>query len=148
MTTTIQLIKKEEILSIIPLLSELNQKTPKDLLEKRVLEMSEHTNYECVGMFVDGTLVGITGLWYTTRHYIGKSAEPDHVIIDDNFRGQNLGKQFFRWIDKHVKNNGCEAIELNAYLSNPKSHKFYYNEGYNIYGFHFLKVLRDDEKFY
>ncbi len=148
MTPSIKLIKKEEIRTIIPLLSKLNQKTPIDLLEKRVVEMSENTNYECVGLFVDEKLVGISGLWYTTRHYIGKSAEPDHVIIDETFRGQNLGKQFFRMIDEHVKNKGCEAIELNAYVANQKSHKFYYNEGYNIYGFHFLKVLREDEKFY
>ena len=29
-------------------------------------------------LYVEGELVGISGLWYSTRHYIGKSAEPDH----------------------------------------------------------------------
>mgnify|MGYP000592639868 CR=1 FL=1 len=148
MKLKIEVIQSKNILSILPLLSKLNTKTPKDLLKERVLEMSKLQNYECIGLFVDDKLVGISGLWYSTRHYIGKSAEPDHVIIDDGFRGQNLGKQFFSWINEHVKSKGCEAIELNAYVSNTKSHKFYYNEGYNIYGFHFLKVLRDDEKFY
>lgn len=148
MKLKIEVIQSKNILSILPLLSKLNTKTPKDLLKERVLEMSKLQNYECIGLFVDDKLVGISGLWYSTRHYIGKSVEPDHVIIDDGFRGQNLGKQFFSWINEHVKSKGCEAIELNAYVSNTKSHKFYYNEGYNIYGFHFLKVLRDDEKFY
>ncbi|QXP62691.1 MULTISPECIES: GNAT family N-acetyltransferase [unclassified Polaribacter] len=148
MNTLIKVIEAEEILTIIPLLTKLNSKTPLDILKERVIEISKNTNYECVGLYVDEKLVGISGLWYSTRHYIGKSVEPDHVIIDDSVRGQGLGKQFFNWIDSHVKNKGCEAIELNAYSSNPKSHKFYYNEGYNIYGFHFLKVLRDDKKFY
>ncbi|MGJ8761552.1 MAG: GNAT family N-acetyltransferase [Polaribacter sp.] len=148
MNTLIKVIEAEEILTIIPLLTKLNSKTPLDILKERVIEISKNTNYECVGLYVDEKLIGISGLWYSTRHYIGKSVEPDHVIIDDSVRGQGLGKQFFNWIDSHVKNKGCEAIELNAYSSNPKSHKFYYNEGYNIYGFHFLKVLRDDKKFY
>lgn len=144
----IQLIENQEILTIIPLLTKLNSKTPLNLLKKRVIEISKIHNYECVGLYVNEKLVGISGLWYSTRHYIGKTVEPDHVIIDDSLQGQGLGKKFFSWIDNHVKSKGCEAIELNTYVNNPKSHKFYYNEGYNIYGFHFLKVLRDDKKFY
>jgi len=148
MDIEIKVIDSKEILIILPLLSTLNTKTPLELLKKRTLEMVKLPNYECLGLYVDKKLIGIAGLWYSTRHYIGKTVEPDHVIIDEAYRGQNLGKQFFSWIDKHVQQKGCEAIELNAYASNPKSHKFYYNEGYNIYGFHFLKVLRDDQKFY
>jgi GNAT superfamily N-acetyltransferase len=148
MNIHIQIIKEEEIITIIPLLNKLNTKTPLQTLTERVLEMSKAPNYECAGLYVDEVLVGICGLWYATRHYIGKSAEPDHVIINETLRGKGLGKKFFSWIDRHVQSKGCEAIELNAYVSNTKSHKFYYNEGYNVYGFHFLKVLRDDKKFY
>lgn len=144
----IQLIEANEIVTILPLLSKLNTKTPESILKERVLEMANLPNYECVGLYVDGVLAGISGLWYSTRHYIGKSVEPDHVIIDEFLRGKNLGKQFFKWIDTHVKSKGCEAIELNAYSNNQKSHKFYYNEGYAIYGFHFVKVLRDSNEFY
>ena len=65
--------------------------------------MATLPNYECVGLFVDGFLIGISGLWYSTRHYIGKTVEPDHVIIDENYRGKKLGKQFFDWIHKNRK---------------------------------------------
>ena len=148
MQIEIKIIPPKDIVTILPLLSKLNTKTPTNLLKGRVLEMSELPNYECVGLYVDKKLVGISGLWYSTRHYVGKTVEPDHVIIDTLFRGQNLGKHFFAWIDKYVQSKGCEAIELNAYIGNQKAHKFYYNEGYAIYGFHFLKVLREDQKFY
>ncbi len=148
MKTHIEIINSKDILIIIPLLRKLNVRTPIDILKKRVVETSKHQNYECAGLYLDSKLIGIFGLWYTTRHYVGKSVEADHVIIDKEYRGQGFGKIFFNWIDKHTKNKGCEAIELNAYVNNPKSHKFYYNEGYSIYGFHFLKVLRDDKKFY
>ena len=148
MKIEIEIIKPRDILTILPLLSVINTKTPEATLKERVIEMASLPNYECIGLYIDGNLVGISGLWYATKHYIGKSAQPDHVIIDASFKGKNIGKHFFKWIDNHVKSKGCEAIELDAYVSNPKSHKFYYNEGYNIYGFHFLKILRDDKKFY
>lgn len=148
MNISFKVIKKENILQIIPLLSMLNTKTPKNVLEERVIEMARYNHYECVGIFDGDTLIGIAGLWYSTRHYIGKSVEPDHVIINEMYRGKKLGNQFFNWIHNHVQQKGCEAIELNTYATNRKSHKFYYNEGYEIYGFHFLKILRENNKFY
>ena len=141
-------IATEEIEIIMPLMKKVNSKTPPEILHQRTLEMASLPNYECIGLFIDNALVGICGLWYTTRHYIGRSAEPDHVIIDESLRGSGLGKQFFSWIDNYVKEKGCEAIELNTYVTNQKSHKFYMNDGYNIYAYHFLKVLREDKEFY
>ncbi|MCF6279375.1 MAG: GNAT family N-acetyltransferase [Flavobacteriaceae bacterium] len=143
----IKILPKDQIFDIIPLLRKVNDKTPQEILEKRLLEMCEQ-NYECVVMYDNEKLIGICGIWYMTRHYIGKSMEVDHVVINDNYRSKGLGKHFLKWIYEYAKEKGCEASELNAYASNPKSHKFYYNEGYNIYGFHFLKVLREDNEFY
>lgn len=148
MSITFKSIPKEDILTIIPLLSIVNTKTPSDILKERVVEMANYSNYECVGAFDDGKMIGISGLWYSTRHYIGKSVEPDHVIISGEYRGKGIGKRFFEWIYEYTKQKGCEAMELNTYSTNTKSHKFYYNEDFNIYGFHFVKILREDGKFY
>ncbi|CAL2061335.1 GNAT family N-acetyltransferase [Tenacibaculum sp. 190524A05c] len=148
MKITFNTVDKDNILSILPLLSIINTKTPPDLLKQRVLEMVNYQNYECVAAYDNEKIIGISGLWYSTRHYIGKSVEPDHVIISEDYRGQGLGKKFFEWIYNHTKAKGCEAMELNTYSTNTKSHKFYYNEDFAIYGFHFLKVLREDGKFY
>ncbi|NVK51389.1 MAG: GNAT family N-acetyltransferase [Flavobacteriaceae bacterium] len=148
MNVKIEPIQKEDILNIIPLVQKINVKTPLSILEKRFLKMAALPHYECIGMFIDNKLIGVTGLWYSVRHYIGKSVEPDHVVIDEAYRGKNLGKQLFEWVYTYTKSKGYEAVELNTYTGNTKSHKFYYNEGFNIYGFHFLKVIRNDERFY
>ncbi len=146
-TISIKIIPKEEILTILPLLQLLNTVTPLEKLTERVLEMATQ-NYECVGMYDQSKLIGISGLWFSTRHYIGKTVEPDHVIISPEYRGKNLGKQLFKWIYDYAIEKGCEATELNTYTGNQKSHKFYLNEGYDIYAFHFLKILRKNKKFY
>ena len=144
---SIRVISNNDILSIMPLLKILNNKTPVKLLRERVLEMSNQ-NYECIGLYHKDHLIGICGLWYSTKHYIGKTAEADHVFLDENYRNMGLGKKYFEWIYKYLKKKGCEATELNTYVSNKKSHKFYYNEGYEIYGFHMLKVLRENKEFF
>jgi hypothetical protein len=45
------------------------------------------------------------------------------------------------WIHRYCKEKGCNSVELNTYVENHPSHKFYYNEGFQILGYHFLKKL-------
>jgi diamine N-acetyltransferase len=76
-----------------------------------------------------------------TRHYCGRSIEPDHVMIDPAYQGKGIGNQLFGWIFQYARENGYEATELNSYVNNSGSHKFYLNLGYVIKGFHFVKLL-------
>lgn len=134
----IKFIAKEHIFSILPLLKELNHFTDEAILKKRLLEMTSQ-QYKCVGLYVNEELVGICGLWFLTRHYCGKTIEPDHVIIAKEFRSKGLGKILFNWLDDYARENGYEAMELNTYIENIKSHQFYENQGFKKLGFHFLK---------
>lgn len=136
-----KIIEKENINMVIPLVQKLNDyKISYAVLEQRFAEMITQ-NYECAVIYDNDKLIGVTGLWYCTRHYSGKSVEPDHVYIDDDYRGKGLGKQFFEWIYNYALEKGCEAAELNTYVSNYPSHKFYFNEGFKILGYHFFKKL-------
>ena len=136
----IKLIETNNIQSILPLLMDLNTNTTAAILKERIQQMSQQ-NYKCVGMYDSDVLIGIAGLWFMTRHYCGKSIEPDHVIIDASYRNQGLGKKLFEWIYTFGKQEGCEVSELNAYIPNTKSHDFYEREGYKKLGFHFIKKI-------
>lgn len=141
MRISIKVLPKEQILDLIPLMMEYKKgKVAQEVLEERFLEMASQ-NYECAVMYDSEKLIGIAGMWFMTRHYSGKSMEPDHVYIADGYRGKGLGKQFFDWMHAYAKEKGCNSSELNTYVQNYPSHKFYYNEGYEIYGYHFFKML-------
>ncbi len=133
-------IESENITLILPLMRLINTKTPEKLLEERIKEMASQ-NYKCLGVFEGEKLIGICGLWYMTRHYCGRSIEADHVIILDEYKNKGIGNQLFDWIFDYAKAENIEASELNSYVENPRSHKFYYNLGYEIKGFHFVKNL-------
>jgi len=141
MNIEFKIIPKNDYSAVIPLVEKLNEyKTSKEVLEERFEEMKTQ-NYECAGIYDDGTLIGVSGIWFCTRHYVGKSSEVDHVYISPEYRGHGLGKKFFAWIYAYCKEKGCTTIELNTYVTNHPSHKFYYNEGFDILGYHFLKKL-------
>jgi GNAT superfamily N-acetyltransferase len=126
---------------VIGLVYELNEaKISKSVLRSRFNEMITQ-NYECAGIYEGDKLIGISGLWYCTRHYVGKSVELDHVYIIPEYRNKGLGKEFMYWLHTYVKNKGCNSMELNTYVQNYPSHKFYYNEGYEIWGYHFFKNI-------
>ena len=136
-----KILDKNEINSIIPMVQELSEnKISNSVMEARFMEMTTQ-NYECAVVYDNENLIGVTGLWFCTRHYSGKSVELDHVIIDENYRNKGLGKEFMMWIECYVREKGYEAIELNTYVQNYPSHKFYYNLGFEILGYHFLKRI-------
>tara|TARA_R110002049_G_scaffold993_3_gene7147 strand:+ start:24451 stop:24876 length:426 start_codon:yes stop_codon:yes gene_type:complete len=136
-----KIIDKKDIHTVIPLIKKLNRdKFSEETLKVRFSEMVLQ-NYECAGIYDGDVLIGVSGLWFCTRHYAGRSMEVDHVYIEETYRNKGLGQQFFQWLYNYALEKGCEVAELNTYVGNAPSHKFYYNEGFEILGFHFLKKL-------
>lgn len=134
-------ILKDELHQIIPLMLEYGEyQTEESLLRSRFEEMLGQ-NYECFGVYLGEELIGVFGLWFMTRHYAGKSCEPDHVYLKPVYQNKGFGKEIFNFIFEYAMQRGCETAELNSYVHNFKSHKFYMNHGFVIKGYHFLKKL-------
>lgn len=137
----IQIIPSSNILSILPLLQKIEEYTiPEEVSKERILEMSEQ-NYECLGVYDRDILIGICGMWFQTRHYSGRSLEVDHVIVDDEYRGKGIGKMLMEYVYEYARSKSCNWVELNTYVHNFPSHKFYYNQGFVAKGYHFIKEL-------
>ncbi len=141
MSYQFKILPNTQLDAIIPLVYELNEgKINESDLKLRFDEMA-HQNYECAVISDGEEIIGVTGLWFCTRHYIGKSVELDHVYLKPEYRNKGLGKQFMAWIQSYVSKKGYQSMELNTYVQNYPSHKFYYNEGFEILGYHFLKKI-------
>ncbi|WP_445458150.1 GNAT family N-acetyltransferase [Flavobacterium sp. HNIBRBA15423] len=137
----VKLVENTNSESITHLLHQLNPQIELALIKKRQKEMFQFNNYICFGLYLNDTLIGITCAWIMIRIYCGKQIEIDNVILDSKHQSKGYGNILLNYIEKWAIDNDCETIELNTYVQNPRSHKFYFNNNYKILGFHFQKKL-------
>ena len=129
---------KETILHLLKL---LNPKMDKNSLKETLTTMAEMPNYRCFALFLEGKLIGVSSGWTTVRIYCGKQLELDNVIIDSQIQSKGFGKYFINEIKQWSISNNYKSLGLNTYTENSRSHKFYFNEGFKILGFHFEHKL-------
>lgn len=141
MTIECKHLTLENTEDIIALASDVNPDIAASDLNARLQDMFSYSNYRCFGLFLDSVLIGITSGWLTTRFYSGKQLEVDNVIINKAFRSQGYGTVLLDYVENWSKEAGCLSVELNTYVVNSPSHKFYFNQGYHILGYHFQKAL-------
>ncbi len=125
----------------LALLKQLNPEKEISIIENRFHEMIEQPNYKCFGLFLDEELIGISSVWTSVRIHCGKRLELDNVIIDTKIQSKGYGKFFIDSIKNWSQENNYQSIGLNTYTQNHRSHKFYYNQGYQILGYNFELYL-------
>lgn len=135
----IKLLSVNDVDDIIVLTQQLNPEMDIEVLKSRQKDMFSYENHYCFGCYSDGVLVGVFSGWLTVRLYSGKQLELDNVIIDQSIQSKGFGKQMLDWAENWAKEQGCLSVELNTYVHNSRSHKFYFNQGYSILGYHFVK---------
>lgn len=131
----------ENLNRVKELLLQLDPEKGEKYIQKTLEQMQELENYTCFGLYEKDKLIGVSSGWTTVRLYCGKQLELDNVIIDEKQQSKGLGKIFFDKIEAWSIQNNYKSLSLNTYVSNSRSHKFYYNQGYSILGFHFQKLI-------
>lgn len=126
---------------IASLVQQINDKKSLDEIKKSLSANFDFNNYMVLGFYDDNKLVGLTSGWSTAKVYSGKQLEVDNVIVDNRLQSKGYGKMFFNLIEEWATKRGYKSIELNTYIHNYRSHKFYFNQGYIIGGYHFHKEL-------
>lgn len=125
---------------VLDLLQQLNPTMDIKYMESTLHKMANMSNYRCFGLFDADNLIGISSGWTTVRIYCGKQLELDNVIIDSNIQSKGYGKFFMEAITDWSLQHHYQNIGLNTRVQNSRSHKFYFNEGFTILGFHFEKI--------
>ena len=144
----LQALTAKDISQIIPFIQELNPELNPAVIQENQREMFNISNYRCFGLFQGDNLIGLSSGWITIRHYSGKQIEIDNVIIASTHQSKGYGAQFIELLEQWSREQDCKTMELNSYLTNPRSHKFYFTQGFKILGFHFYKDLWFNPRWY
>lgn len=137
------IVNKDSLDELLILIKQLNPNRNIDVLKQRFMKMLGNSSYKCFGLYSEGILLGLIGCWTSFRLYTGKHLELDNVIINNQMQSKGYGKIFFDLVEDWAKKNGYDAIGLNTYVANDRSHKFYFNQEYKILGFNFQKLLNN-----
>lgn len=65
----------------------------------------------------------------------------DDLCVDENLRGQHIGKQLYEYVLDFAKKSGCYNVTLNVWSCNPTAQKFYENCGLLPYKIGMEKIL-------
>lgn len=142
MTITIRLLKTDdEFEATYPFIEKLNEGMRREEFRSILREMRKR-EYYCAGAFTeDGTCVGICGYWIEYKFWCRKAICLDHLIVSEEMRGAKIGKQLMDFCLQEGIQQNCNLALLDTYVDNYKSHKLYMREGFEIWGYHFVKEL-------
>ncbi len=56
----------------------------------------------------------------------------DDLCVDENSRGQHIGKSLFEYVKNYAKNSGFYNLTLNVWALNENAHRFYDSMGMKI----------------
>lgn len=133
----------EEMFAQIGIIRHLYPDISEEKYKSYLQAMIPH-NYTQVAVFDGEVCVGLTGLWYGIKLWSGKYMEIDNFIVHPEHRSKGIGKLLTDFVNQKATELGCTMIVLDAFTGNFTAHRFYYNQGYNPRGFHFIKTLNEE----
>ena len=140
---TVELTTIEEMVEQIEIIRHLYPNISEEKYKTFLQAMVPH-NYTQVAIFENEVCVGLTGLWYGIKLWSGKYMEIDNFIVHPEHRSKGIGKLLTDYVNQKATDLDCTMIVLYAYTQNITAHRFYYNQGYNPRGFHFVKTLNEE----
>jgi GNAT superfamily N-acetyltransferase len=131
---------KAEMLKNYKLLLEVY---PKLTLEEysQELDFMLQNNYGQVGVYLNDECIGLSGYWIGSKLWCGRYLEADNVVIAEAHRSKGIGNLIFDYLKQKAQKEKCSMVSLDSYTTNFKAHKFFYNEGFEPRGFHFINIL-------
>lgn len=139
-----ELITLEEMLEQLSVMQELYPYLTAEYYREMLGKMLPH-NHGQAAVFDGEICVGISGYWIGTKLWCGNYIELDNVIVVEAAQGSGVGKMLSQYLDAKAAELGCHIMTLNAFATNFKAHRFYYNQGYEAKGFNFVKILSEDK---
>ena len=129
------------MMDAFPLIHQMYKKMDYKGFESALDEMILNNNYKMVAGFHDEKMIAISGYWIARMLYCGRYLQASNLVVDENFRGNGVGKNILNYLENKARKLGCDKMVLDSYSENKKSHSLYFREDFYIRGFHFMKDL-------
>jgi len=135
-----KLNSKEEMLACHHVILEMYPSLDIIDYRRQLEEMLPH-NYFQIGAFDGDECIGMSGAWIGNKLWCGKYLEVDHIIVSSECRSKGVGGLLLEFLKAIAQEENCGSLGLDSFTHNHQSHKFFFKNGFEIKGYHFVKVL-------
>ncbi|WP_274309800.1 GNAT family N-acetyltransferase [Solibacillus daqui] len=141
----IRRFKKEDILELTQLMTQLGYPTTSSQLQNRFEKLLNLPNYHIFIAELEGEVVGFAGLMKQWAfEFDGPYVRVLALVVDEKHRRKNIGQCLMQEVDNWSSNNDCVAVTLNSGNRDERkaAHQFYERLGYAAKSTGFTKNLR------
>lgn len=144
---TIRNAKITDIEGILPLLEQLGYPTTKEALAKRFSKFIAIDGYGVAVACLENKIVGFIAFSQSQLFVSDKiRIHIEGITVDKTKRGQNIGKELMKFVEKHAKNYSPAIIDLTSGIrrASEGTHEFYKKLDYKNEGLMAQSYLRKE----
>lgn len=139
--------KITDVENLLPLLDQLGYPTTKEELELRFARFLTNDGYGVAVACADTQIVGFVVFSKSDLFVSNKiRIHIEGIAVDENHRGENIGKQLIQFVENHAQKFSGAIIDLTSGLrrANEGTHEFYKKLGYKNEDFMAKLYLRKE----
>lgn len=134
-------VSSEQLRAVWPVIAQLREGLEPTAFEQRVIAAREE-GYRLFAALQAGKVVGAIGFRLLHDLASGRSLYVDDLVVDEDERGQHVGRRLMAFVDQTASDEACAAIRLTSATHREGAHAFYHRIGFDRPGFVFKKTVR------
>jgi aminoglycoside 6'-N-acetyltransferase I len=138
----IRQLRHEDAAAVAGLLGQLGYPAPPEAVERRLVGLLD-SEADLQLVAVEGSrIVGLAGLQLgLSLEYDGPVGKLSELVVDEDHRGQGLGRMMVQAVEREARARGCVLLYLTTAHRRKSAHAFYERVGFVETGKRYVKEL-------
>lgn len=130
----------EEIARCFDVITELRPHLQREAFVPLIRDMQAQ-GYELAFIEEAGHVVSVAGYRIYTNLWLGRHLYVEDLVTAADARSGGHGQALLEWLKDRARSAGCGFIDLDSGTHRGRAHKFYFQHGFTILGYHFGEAL-------
>lgn len=125
------------------LIAELGFDHPLSFIELKLQQLLQSRNDIIIVYEINGNVVGLITLHFSTQlAFSGDIMSIGYMVIDEEYRGQSIGRKLEEKASEIARERECSLIEVFSQAKRTDAHRFYKRQGYQVTEKFFSKEVK------
>ena len=136
-------IQLKDASRISELLAQMGYPNTESFMSSKISKFLKDENESSLVYEENEKVLGFISMHFITQIAVeGDFARISYLVVDENARGQNIGKKRLDDCKKLAIERDCDRTELHSNFMREAAHRFYFREGYEDVPKYLVKYLQ------